>query len=138
MRFVRLAAALLLAGAVAVGCGNGDAEPEATAEEKFCAAFRDYYERSEKNAGEKDAVIVASMKEFAEEADGLTPPKSMSSDAKAGLQAWIDLIADVPDDASQAEVAELSQKLSPKQIEQLDAYYLYANARCLSAATPTS
>ncbi|QCX26170.1 hypothetical protein [Nocardioides jishulii] len=133
MRFVRLAAALVIAGAFVVGCGNDDKEPEASPEEKFCSAFRDYYERSEKNAGEADSVIVASMKSFADEASELTLPDSMSADAKAGLKTWIALIADVPDDASQAEVAALGQDLSRKQVDQLDEYYLYANAKCLSA-----
>lgn len=134
MRLFRLGVTLLLAGVCVVGCASeAEKEPEASAEELFCAAFRDYYERSSEAGGQQDAEVVASMKAFAEEASSIEPPESMSSDAKAGLATWLTLMEDVPDDATQEDVAALGQDLSAKQVEQLDAYYLYSNARCLSA-----
>lgn len=134
MRLLRLTTGLLLVGAFAVGCADTEQEPEEpTAEERYCEAFRAYYERSSASEGQEDAEVIASMKTFAAEASELELPETMSADAQAGLRTWIELIDEVPDDASQDEVAALSADLSATQVEQLDAYYLYSNARCLSA-----
>lgn len=133
MRLFRLAAGLLVAGAFAVGCAEEEKKPAPSAEELYCDAFRDYYERSSSSESQADSEVVASMKVFADEASDLEPPENMSKAARAGLRTWVKMIQKVPDDATQEEVVALSQKLSAKQVEQLDAYYLYSNARCLSA-----
>lgn len=135
MRYLRGTVGLLLAGALAVGCSAEEEPEEPSAEERYCAAFRDYYERSSDGGDKHDAEVVASMKTFAAEAAALELPDTMSADAQAGLKAWIDLIDEVPANASQDEVAALGQDLSAEQVEQLDAYYLYSNARCLSATS---
>ena len=135
MKIARLATGLLLAGAFAVGCSpdaDTPEEPEPSAQELFCEAFSDFYDRSSQNASATDAEVVASMKAFAAEASELEIPETMSTEAKLGLATWIDLMNDVPDDASQADVAALGERLSAKQNENLDAYYLYSNATCLS------
>lgn len=134
MRLFRLAAGLLVAGAFAVGCAEEEKEPKPSAEELYCDAFRDYYERSSNSEAQKDSEVVASMKVFADQASDLEPPENMSKAARAGLRTWVEMIQKVPDDATQEDVVALSQQLSPKQVEQLDAYYLYSNARCLSAS----
>ena len=138
MRIVRLAVVLLLASACAVGCaadGDSEEKPEGSAQEQFCDAFREFYERSSANAGAKDSEVVASMKAFAAKASKLEMPEEMSTDAQLGLATWIDLMNDVPDDANQAEVTALGEDLSDKQLAQLDAYHLYSNATCLSTGT---
>lgn len=133
MGFLRLATGLLLVGALAVGCAAEEEPEQPSAEELYCQAFRDYYERTSTGGDQGDAEVIASMKIFAAEASRLDLPDSMSADAQAGLRTWIALIDEVPDDATQADVAALGQDLSAEQVEQLDAYYLYSNARCLSA-----
>lgn len=134
MRFLGLSLSLLLAAACLVGCAEEEEPEKPSAEEVYCDAFREYYERSSTNAEKDDSEVVASMKTFATDAAQLELPESMSSEARAGLQTWISLMAKVPDDATQDDVAELSQDLTPEQVEQLDAYYLYSNARCLSTS----
>ncbi|MBE7324555.1 hypothetical protein IEQ44_07815 [Nocardioides sp. Y6] len=134
MRFLGLGVGLLLSAACLVGCAEKEEPEQPSAEEVFCEAFRDYYERSSTNDQKDDAEVVASMKAFAAEAAQLEIPESMSQEASTGLQTWIQLMAKVPDDATQADVAALSNDLTAEQVEQLDAYYLYSNARCLSAS----
>lgn len=135
MRIVRLAAALFLAGACALGCaagGDTEEKPEPSAQEQFCEAFREYYERSSQNSGSTDAEVISSMKAFAKQASELEMPEEMSAKARLGLATWIDLINEIDDDASQDEVSALGDGLSAKQLDQLDSYYLYSNATCLS------
>ena len=136
MRLIRLVTALALVGAVVVGCSSDEQpQPEPkqpSAEELYCEAFRDYYERSSRNAEKDDAEVIASMKTFASEASRLEIPESMSAEVRAGLATWISLIDEVPADANQGQVAALEQNLSPRQVKQLDAWNLCSNARCLS------
>lgn len=133
MRIVRLAAVLLVAGATLVGCSDSEKEPEPSAQEEFCTAYRDFYEQSQSNQDASETEVVARMKGFATKLDGLEVPEEMSADAQKGLETWIDLMSDLPDDATEADVIALDQELSEQETGWLETYYLYSNAICLSA-----
>lgn len=134
MKIVRLAATLLIVGVALVGCGSDEEKPEPTAQEKFCAAYRDFYEQSSKNPEASETEVVSRMKEFAATLDDLEPPAEMSEEAKTGMQTWIELIGDLPDDATQGDVVSLDSELSKKENAALRAYNDFGNVFCLSNA----
>ncbi|WP_110240354.1 hypothetical protein [Nocardioides gilvus] len=132
MKIVRLAATLLIVGVALVGCGADEEEPEPSAQDKFCAAYRDFYEQSSRDPGASDTEVVSRMKEFAATLDDLEPPEEMSGEAKKGMAIWIEMIGDLPDDASQDDVVSLNTELSKKESSRLRSYNDFGNVVCLS------
>jgi len=134
MKIVRLAATLLIVGVALVGCGSDEEKPEPTAQEKFCAAYRDFYEQSSKKPEASETEVVSRMKDFADTLDDLEAPEEMSKEAKKGMETWIELIGDLPDDATQADVIAQNSELSKKKAAWLRAYSDFGNVFCLSNA----
>lgn len=132
MKIVRLAAALLIVGAALVGCGADKAEAEPTAQEEFCSAYRDFYDQSSANPDASESEVIARMKGFAATLEDLEAPPEMSDEAKEGMATWIELIGDLPDDATQNDVVTLDAQLSKKKSAALRAYNDFGNVVCLS------
>lgn len=132
MKTVRLAATLLIAGVALVGCGSDEAEPEPSAQEKFCVAYRDFYDQSSNNPDASETEVISRMKSFAATLENLEAPSEMSDEARKGMDTWIEMIGDLPDGATQDDVVALDTQLSRKKSSALRAYNDFGNVVCLS------
>ncbi len=132
MRFVRPVAALACAAALLTACGGTDEPKGPTAQEKFCAEYKSFYEAINADQSADDATVIRRMKAFAQEAESLEVPEEMGEDAAAGLETWIDLMGEIPAGASQQDVAELDAGLTEDELAELTAYNNYSNNTCIA------
>lgn len=133
MKSVRVGAALVLSGALLVGCAaQGDPDPDPVVQADptvaYCKAYDAYFERSI-DPEATDAERIASMKTFARDLAGLELPE-MDDEVAQGLEVWSALINDAPDDATEADMAGLEGDLTPAEAESIRAFLDWNTATC--------
>ena len=133
MRFVRVGVALLMVGALVAGCsGEPEPEPEADTDPQvaYCEAYDAYFVRSIDREA-TDAERIASMKTFATDLEALDLPE-MDVEVARGMDVWTQLIADAPDDATQADMAVLEADLTGDQGADIQAFLDWNTRTCRS------
>jgi hypothetical protein len=140
MKHALIAASLVLVAGTVAGCG-GDTSSQAKAApsgpptdapvSEFCGTFESIDQdmaRLGKDA--KDAEIVAALKKVGTQLDDTGTPKGISSDARKGYELTVQLIGDLDDDATQADVEKIDDSLSDAEKKQEDAFNQYVAKTC--------
>lgn len=141
MKHALIAASLVLVAGTVAGCGGDSTSPQDKAApsgpptnasvSEFCGTFKTIGEDVAKLGKDaKDSEIVAALKKAGTNLDDTGTPKGISSDARAGYELTVKLIADLDDDATQAEVTKLGQSLSTTQKKQQSAFNDYVSKTC--------
>jgi len=132
------AATLILVVGTGAGCGgdgdgggDGGGAPSDASVDDFCGTFNDFYaEVEELGEGAADEDVVAALKDTGEELDEVGTPEDISDDARAGFEATVGAIGDLPDDATQEDVANLQNDYTEDEQGQVDEFSSYLNETC--------
>jgi len=134
MKRALAAASLVLLVGTGAGCGDdgdGGGAPSDASVDDFCGTFNDFYAEAEElgeDAADED--LVAALKNTGEELGEVGTPEDISDDARAGFEATVEAIEDLPDDATQEDVANLEDDYSEKVQGQVDEFASYLNETC--------
>jgi hypothetical protein len=134
MKLGLLAASLVLVAGGAVSCGDdggGSAAKDdaAASTEDFCGAFEAFEEDLRGVTGEEEN-LGELLKKAAKRIEDVGTPKGIPDDAKAGLQLTLDAIADLADDASAEDMANLEGDFSDADKAKTDAFTSYLEETC--------
>lgn len=136
MRTALFAAGLALVAGTTLGCGGGDKEaaevPPSASKEEFCGAFEDFYAEVSAIEQGDTAQRVDAIKAFGQELDDLGVPEGTPEDARQGFDVTVDAIADIPDDATEEDLAAIDEGFSQEETEQSDAFNAYLTETCES------
>jgi hypothetical protein len=127
-----LAASLVLVAGGAVACGgdDGDGASDKTASKKdFCAAFQGFYDDlTSVTADQKDLGKV--LKDAAKKIKDVGVPSDIPDDAKNGLEATLDAIDDLPDDATADDIEKFNENLDDDTQKDGQAFSDYLDKTC--------
>jgi hypothetical protein len=142
MKHALIAASLVLVAGTTFGCGgNSDddkAASETTSTADFCTAYKSLFSSFEgATKPPSDAEAVKAIKDWGDEMEKTGTPEDIPADAKEGFQLVLDTIADIPDDATKAEIQKLTGDLSAEEQKQSDAFGKWASETC-PQETPSS
>ncbi len=134
MKRALAAASLVLLAATGAGCGgddDGDGAPSDASVDDFCGTFNDFYAKAEElGEGATDEELVAALKDTGEELGEVGTPEDIPEDARAGFEATVKAIGDLPDDATEEDVANLEDDYSEEVQGQVDGFASYLNDTC--------
>ena len=137
MRALLVAATLVVAGSLTAGCGGGgsdEAAPAVATTDEFCAAYNSLFESFSAAEPPTDEESVQALKDWSAEMKKTGTPEDMPEDAQRGFDLVIDTVADVSDDATQADIQALSDDFSAEEKTDSEAFGKYATETC---PTPT-
>lgn len=125
---------VVLTAGVLAGCGDepaAETDPGPTRVEAYCLAYSEYFqERAALGPQAKDSEVIASMKGWAADLEGLEPPEEMSADALAGREKWLELVGQIDEDDTQEDVVALEQELSQQDMSQVQAFFSFNDEAC--------
>lgn len=129
MKTALLAASLVLVAGTTVGCAGGPPTDASTAD--FCGTFDDF-NASAMDLGEDPdpADVVEALKDVATELEEVGTPEDIPEDARAGFELVVETIQELPEDASQEDIAELDKDFTDEQNDQSDAFDDYLSETC--------
>ena len=138
MRKALFAASLALVAGTTMACGGSDGSsddapdsaPEAASVEEFCGAFDEFITTVAGMSGADTSVQLEALKDFASEWEDIGTPEDISDDARAGWELTVDAIQDLPDDATQEDLAAVEEDFSEEQDKQADAFEEYLTETC--------
>ena len=117
---------VLLIAPVLTACGLGDASAE-----EFCEAYTAVYGSTlEEDLSDEEALT--GLRDWADELEQVGPAEDMSDEARAGFEATVAAIQELPADASAEDVAALDQGLEGDAVDERQAYAEYVTQVCLN------
>ena len=135
MKHALIAASLVLVAGTTVGCGgnsdDGKAASQTTSTADFCTAYKSLFSSfAGATKPPSDAEAVKAIKDWGDEMEKTGTPESIPADAKKGFQLVLDTVAKIPDDATKAEIQQMTGDLSAEEQKSSDAFGKWASTTC--------
>jgi hypothetical protein len=135
MRARMLTVSLLVAGALTAGCGGDggdgeqdDAERVTTAE--FCEAYNSFYDSFDTGEAPSDSESVRLIQDWADEMESTGTPEDIPDEARDGFEVVLETIDNIPGDATEDDVAKLSEDITEAEQDASQAFGEWATETC--------
>ncbi len=119
-----LVLSLVTSAGLLAGCGA----PSDASLESFCAATRDV--QSAGDGADNPADEVKAVKEAYADLEEVGTPADIPRQARDGFEVIGAAIAAVPDDASEADLDQVDERVGAAGQDQVEAFFLYVSTAC--------